>query len=215
MRSPWASSFSRSQPLLIAEMLQSLKSTYWPAVGLSLVCLSMSLLYWGAQNWTQYSRCGLSTAVQRWRITSLDLLVMFYLMNPRIPLVFLAAWAHCWLKFTTVPTRARSAFSARLGGTEHALMPGVAAPQVKFRTLNFPLLNLIRILPAELSSLSTFFWTAAQPSDVPATPPSFVLPPNLLRVHSAPSSRSYEDVQEDWSFFLLWFPRFWTNQILL
>jgi len=34
---------------------------------------SMSALYWGAQNWTQHSRCGLTSVEQEGRIISLDL----------------------------------------------------------------------------------------------------------------------------------------------
>jgi len=45
--------------------------------------MSMSLLYWGAQSWTQYSRC-LTSAEWRGRITSLDLLAALLLMQPRM-----------------------------------------------------------------------------------------------------------------------------------
>jgi len=54
-------------------------------------------LNWGAQNWTQYSRWGLTRAEQRGRRTSLDLLATLLLMHPRIPLAFLATRAHWWL----------------------------------------------------------------------------------------------------------------------
>jgi len=53
-----------------------------------------------------------------------------------------------------------------------------------------PLLNLIRFLSAQLSSLPRSRWMAAQPAGVSTTPPSFVSPANLLRVHSNSSSRS-------------------------
>jgi len=56
--------------------------------------MSMSHLHWGAQNWTQHSRCGLTSAEQQGRITSLDLLAVFSLMLLGIPLVFFAARAH-------------------------------------------------------------------------------------------------------------------------
>jgi len=43
---------------------------------------SLTFLNWGAQNDTLYSRCGLSRAEKRGRITSLDLLVTLFLMHP-------------------------------------------------------------------------------------------------------------------------------------
>lgn len=47
------------------------RSSLWPCLGLSPVCL----LYWGAQPWTQCSRCDFTSAVQSRRITSPNLLV--------------------------------------------------------------------------------------------------------------------------------------------
>ena len=58
----------------------------------------------------------------------------------------------------------------------------------RWRTLH--LLTIIRILSTQLSSLSRSHWMVTQPSGVSATPPSFVSPANLLRVHSMPSFRS-------------------------
>ena len=58
------------------------------------------------------------------------------------------------------------------------------------RTLYLPLLNFIRFLCAQLSSLSRSRWMAAQPSGVSTTPPSFVSSANLLRVHSNSASKS-------------------------
>lgn len=58
------------------------------------------------------------------------------------------------------------------------------------RTLHVPLLNFIKSLSAHLSSLLKTLRIAAQPSGVSTTPPSFVAPANLLRVHSASSERS-------------------------
>jgi len=43
-------------------------------------------LNWGAQNWTRYSRWGLTRVEQKGRRTSLDLLATLLLMHPRIPL---------------------------------------------------------------------------------------------------------------------------------
>ena len=68
---------------------------------------SSSFLKWGAQNWTQCSRWGLTRAVQRGRRTSLNLLATLLLMHPRIPLAFLAARAHCWPKPPQSPFHAQ------------------------------------------------------------------------------------------------------------
>jgi len=50
--------------------------------------MSMSLWYWEAQNVTQHSSCGLTSAERRGRITLLDLMATLLLMQPRIPLAF-------------------------------------------------------------------------------------------------------------------------------
>ena len=62
------------------------------------------------------------------------------------------------------------------------------------RTLPLPLLNLIRFLSAQLSSLSRSCWMAAQPSGVSAIPSSFL------------SSRTWGEVLQplDHFVFLLW-----------
>ena len=56
------------------------------------------------------------------------------------------------------------------------------------KTPHLLLLNLIRFLPAQLSSLSRFCWMATQPSSVSSTHPNFVSSVNLLRADSVPSS---------------------------
>lgn len=71
---------------------------------------------------------------------------------------------------------------------QHVLMPGVILTQ--YKTLHLPLLNFMRFLSAQFSSLSRSLWAAAQPTGVTATPPGFVSSVNLLKHHSAPSSRS-------------------------
>lgn len=63
----------------------------------TLPSMSRSLLYWGVQNWTQHFRWDLTNAEQREGIISLDLLVIFCLMQPRIPLTLLvAACTNVW-----------------------------------------------------------------------------------------------------------------------
>lgn len=56
---------------------------YW-----TLSSTSLSFLNWRTQNRTRYSRCVLSRAEQRERITSLDLPATLFVMHPRIPLAF-------------------------------------------------------------------------------------------------------------------------------
>ncbi|CAM9602800.1 unnamed protein product, partial [Bubo scandiacus] len=46
------------------------------------------------------SRCGLTSAEYRSKITSLSLLATLFLIQARMPLAFLATWAHCWLMFS-------------------------------------------------------------------------------------------------------------------
>ena len=87
--------------------------SWCPSAGLSLEvpCLSVN---WGAQTWTQHSRCGLSIAEQRGRITSLDLLATLFAMYPRIRLAFWATRSHCWLMTNQLPTRTPRSFSTEL-----------------------------------------------------------------------------------------------------
>jgi len=49
-----------------------------------------------AQNWTQYSRCNLTSAEYRGMITSLLLLAAKFLIQGRMSLIFLATCALCW-----------------------------------------------------------------------------------------------------------------------
>lgn len=61
---------------------------------------------------------------------------------------------------------------------------------LRFRTFQFPLLNLMRFLSPHLSSLPRSLWMAVWPSDEPATPSSFVSSPDQMRVQHIPSYRS-------------------------
>ncbi|XP_068782109.1 uncharacterized protein [Struthio camelus] len=116
---------------------------------------AMSLLHWGAQHWTQDSRCGLIRAEERGRITSLDLLATLCLMHPRRPLAFLAARAHCCLMLN-LSTRTPRSFSAELLSSRSApsldWCLGFFLPTC--RTLPLPWWNFMRFLSAQLSSLS-------------------------------------------------------------
>lgn len=65
-----------SQSFLIGEMLQSLN--FYLALCQTLSSISMSLLYWGAEKWTEHSRCSFISAEQKGRITFLNLQVIIY-----------------------------------------------------------------------------------------------------------------------------------------
>lgn len=50
----------------------------------TLSSMFMPLLYWGAQNWTYHSKCGITSSEQREKILSLDLLAVLCLMQHRL-----------------------------------------------------------------------------------------------------------------------------------
>jgi len=107
--------------------------------------MSMSLLYWGAQNWTQCSRSGLTSAEQRGRIPCLALLAALLLVQPRMAAVVCAARARCWLKFSLGSTSILGSPLCRA-----ASQPGVPPWG---RTLQFSL-NFTTLLAALFSSLT-------------------------------------------------------------
>ncbi|KAK4828387.1 hypothetical protein QYF61_026125 [Mycteria americana] len=98
------------QTLLIRLVLQTLPQLCCPSLD-TLQPLNVSLV--GAQNRTQYSRCGLTSAEYKGTITSLVLLATLFLIQARMPLAFLATWAHCWLIFRQLSTNTPRSFSAR------------------------------------------------------------------------------------------------------
>ena len=74
--------------------------------------LSTSLLKHGAQTWTQYSSCGLTSAAQRGRIASLDLLEMHLWMQDKVRSAFLTASPHCRPMFILESVMTPRSFSA-------------------------------------------------------------------------------------------------------
>lgn len=64
------------------QMFQSLNPLHVPS--LHPVDYAMSFLSWRAQNWTQHSHCGFTSAEQMGIISSLALLAMLFLMQPRM-----------------------------------------------------------------------------------------------------------------------------------
>lgn len=122
-----------------------------------------------SSTWTQHSWC--LTSTDYWsRITSLDLLAMLLLMQPRTPSAFFAARAHCCLIISLVITRI---FPSKLPSSQLVLF-----------------LSRSRTFLWHFPSPLRHLWMAAQLSGLSATPPSFVSPVNLLRVHPVPLSRS-------------------------
>lgn len=154
----------------------------------TLSCMSVSLLHWGAQNWTQDSRCDL---------TSAELERKDQLSQPASNTLLNAAWdAICRLcSKGTLLTQVQLSvhqdplFSVKLLSSWVALSiywyMRLFLPRC--RTLYFFLLNFIRFLSTHFSNLLICLWMAAQPSGISATVFSFVSSANLLRVHFAQS----------------------------
>ena len=113
-------------------------------------------------------------------------------MHPRMPLAFLAARAHCWLIVNLSSTRTPRFLSAELLSSRSIpslyWCMGLFLPRC--RTLHLPLLNLIRFLSAQLSSLSRCHWMAAQPAWCIYHSSQFCVISKLGEVHSNSSSRS-------------------------
>jgi len=140
---------------------------------------------------------GECTALQVWhnqccvegrRITSLSLLTIIYLMQPRILLASFATRAHCWIMVKLVSIRTPRSFSAKLFSSWVApsvyCCMGLFLPRC--RTLHFPWLSLRRFPSAHFSSLLTSLWVAAQHSGISEASPSFVSSASLLIVQCVP-----------------------------
>ncbi|XP_032838773.2 uncharacterized protein LOC104362216 isoform X2 [Tyto alba] len=129
-----------SQPLLICHTLQSLSHLHSPVldrlqedrVFLVLESPELDPALW---------MC-LTSAKEKGRIASLDLLSTFFLREPRWPLPFFAARVHCWLVII-LSTRTPRSFSAKLLPSQSALSVygclGLFMP--RGRILHFFLLN--------------------------------------------------------------------------
>jgi len=91
------------------------------------------------------------------------------LMEPRLPLAFLAVRAHCWLMFSCSSTRRPP--DPSLQGYSQVLSPvcmcmwDYSDPSTH-RTLLFAMLNLVRFTRAHLSSFLRSLWMIFLPSDV-------------------------------------------------
>jgi len=92
---------------------------------------------------------------------------------------------------SSLSTRAPKSFSAKLISSWWVPSPAFCMELFlpRYRTLHFPLLNLMSFFSGNFSSLSRTLWMAAQPCGVLFTPLWFASSWNLLRVQYAPSSK--------------------------
>lgn len=141
-------------------------------------------------NWTQYWRCGITSAVYKVRITSLALFASMFLMPAWLLFTFLTTWARGWLLFGWLLISTPRSFSARqisshsspcLYGCMGSLWP-------KCSTQDLALLNAIQLDTAHWSSLSRPLYRTYQLSGRSTLLPNLVLSANLLRVYSIPLS---------------------------
>ncbi|KAK4824615.1 LOW QUALITY PROTEIN: hypothetical protein QYF61_016921 [Mycteria americana] len=65
---------------------------------------SFTALLWTRSSTSMSLLCGLTSAKYRGTITSLVLLATLFFIQARMPLAFLATWAHCWLIFRQLLT---------------------------------------------------------------------------------------------------------------
>lgn len=142
------------------------------------------------QNWTQYSKCGLTIAEQSGKII-LSLLVIPLLIQSSNLLACFATAAHLSPIFSCLSTRTPRTFSTELflGWVDSSLCqtPGICFPRC--RTLYFSLLNLIRFYIAHSSSLPRSSCRTALAYKVLISPLSLVPLANFIRVHLNPLSR--------------------------
>jgi len=85
------------------------------SVALQWTCsgMLMSVLCRGAQNWTLQDvqmQCYMCWGEGKDQLTSLDLLVMLFLIQPRMPFTFFAMKARCWLMANLLSTRTPGSF---------------------------------------------------------------------------------------------------------
>lgn len=142
------------------------------------------------QNWTQHSRCELSSADHRGRIT------LFILLVNALPTVAQGAVVLlCHKGMLQAPVESRGALPAPVQFLVHQDLSGpflqsclpVAQCPVwngvsQGQELYFPLLSLMRLLFTHFSSLSRSFWMAAQPPGLATTPPNIIFSADLPKV---------------------------------
>ncbi|KAK4829008.1 hypothetical protein QYF61_001764 [Mycteria americana] len=142
------------QPLLIRLVLQTLHQLRCPALD-TLQHLNVSLVVGGPKLNTGFEVRPHQCRVQG-TITSLVLLATLFLIQARMPLAFLATWAHCWLILSRLSTNTPRSFSAgQLSShSSPSLQRCMGLLWPKCRTLHLALLNLTQLASAHQSSLS-------------------------------------------------------------
>lgn len=135
--------------------------------------LFISLLYWQAQNWTQRSRGSLSCAERSEGVTTLHLLPILCLMQPRMLLAFFAARAHYSLMFHLMSSSTPRSSSTRLlsSWVEPSTCCCLGLFLSTCRTQHLLSLDILKFLSARFSSLSRSPWTAARLSGISAILP--------------------------------------------
>lgn len=131
---------------------------HWTPASMSRHCLQ-----WEAQNWTQCCICSPTSAKQRGRITCLDVLSTFLLMEPGRLLATFAVRVHGWIIIIFLLTRHSGASLQRnkskvvfpLVRLQHVLVLGIILP--RYKTLHFPLLHYMRYFSARFSSMPSYF----------------------------------------------------------
>lgn len=125
-------------------------------------------------------------------IPSYNLLAVQPFIQPRVLLTIFTARTHCWLTCSLLSATLPRLFSAEL-------LPRKLITRLSLQGLFFPslglcvcpaLLNCVRFLLAHSSRLSGFTLMAALSSSILAGHSNLVSSGNLMRVHSAASSRS-------------------------
>lgn len=127
---------------------------------------SLSFLNCRMQNWTQYSRFGLTRTGRRGRITSLNLPAVFLLIYLKIPLTFLVTSAHCWLMVKLLSTMIFRSFSAELLPAAQPVACMVVSGYMQDSMLALVELHKILLCPnlqseKALFNGSTAFWCAS------------------------------------------------------
>lgn len=135
--------------------------------------------------------CGLTSAEQSGKITSLSLLVIPLLIESSNLLACFATAAHHCPVFSCFSTRTSRPLSTELSlswaDSSLCQTPGICFPMCK--TFHLSLLNFIRFYLAHSSSLPRSSCRMAHPYSVLVPPPGLVSLANFIRVDLIPSSR--------------------------
>lgn len=111
---------------------------------------------------------------------------LYMLIQPKIPLTFFLTRTHCWLRYSMVSTRTSRSSPVKL-------LSSWAAPSTyldaHFPDAGFNTSSYWTSWDSCQPSLSRSLTVAAQLSGISATISSILSSANLLRVHSAPSSK--------------------------